>query len=57
MLSLSYISISNFQIVILAADGSVWMMGTSDDDRNGYCEPVRVESDYHLSAPSLHNPT
>lgn len=28
------------------------MMGTSDDDRNGYCEPVRVESDYHLPSPS-----
>jgi hypothetical protein len=34
-------------LVIWASDGSVWVMGLGEQDRNANVHPVRVQTDYH----------
>jgi hypothetical protein len=35
-------------LVIWASDGSVWVMGLGEQDRNANVHPVRVQTDYHM---------
>jgi hypothetical protein len=34
-------------LVIWASDGSVWVMGLGEQDRNANVHPIRVQTDYH----------
>ena len=44
--------ISNFNIVILADDGSLWALGMGEYDRNSNPEPLRVQTDFHSALDS-----
>lgn len=41
---------SNFCIVILASDQSLWAMGMGEHDRNAVSKPVQVQSDFLLTS-------
>jgi hypothetical protein len=41
---------SNFHVVILAADGSLWALGMGEHDRNANPLPLRVQTDFHFPA-------
>jgi hypothetical protein len=43
-----YYCYSNFSLVIVAEDGSVWVMGMGEHDRNAHHVPLRVQTDFHL---------
>jgi hypothetical protein len=43
--------ISNFCVVIVASDGTLWAMGMGEHDRNAVSKPVQVQSDFILSNP------
>ena len=41
------IASSNFQLVMLAEDGTLWAIGMGEHDRNANPVPLRVETDFH----------
>eukprot|EP01034_Spumella_vulgaris_P034290 gene34290-42286_t len=41
------ITSSNFNIAILANDGSLWVLGLGEHDRNMSNVPLRVQTDFH----------
>lgn len=45
----SRVCCSNWVVVVVADDNSVWALGKEEYDRHSHCTPIRVETDFDLN--------
>lgn len=46
---MSRVCCSNWVVVVVADDNSVWALGKEEYDRHSHCTPIRVETDFDLN--------
>mmetsp|Transcript_83950 Transcript_83950/g.164396 ORF Transcript_83950/g.164396 Transcript_83950/m.164396 type:complete len:525 (+) Transcript_83950:81-1655(+) len=51
------IASSNFHLVVLAEDGSLWAIGMGEEDKNANPHPLRVQTDFHFPPNAQHATT